>query len=91
MKKGRKLRVAATKLFDAPVVSAWESREYFFAIFGFYAGRQDEFKRKVAPLKLLRFAVNLCRQGEIEGCAFVHFAFRPNPAAVPLDDALDNG
>src|SRR5947207_12459727 len=32
-----------------------------------------------------------CRQGEIKRGAFIEFAFRPNLAAVPMDDALDEG
>ena len=27
----------------------------------------------------------------IKGCPFVHFAFRPDAAAMPVDDTLDNG
>ena len=30
-------------------------------------------------------------QGEVEGCPFAQLSLRPDPAAVPVDDALDYG
>src|SRR5579872_1015908 len=31
------------------------------------------------------------RQSELEGCPFAYFALRPNPAAMSLNDSLDEG
>ena len=30
-------------------------------------------------------------QGEIKGCPFIYFGFRPDASAVALDDTLHNG